>query len=293
MKKISDIMIIALLAGAAVLAQAVDSNEVILEKAVEIPDIYLNYTPILDNYVSSKGTVDYAKLRRRRLDLLPFALDIENLDKKTYESFTDKEKISFWINVYNFSAISLVVQNYPLKSTAYSRLWWPADSVRQIQNFYDGSYFKIMGIEYTLDEIENDVLLKQFKDPRICFALCKATIESPPIRNQPYFAQNLDMQLAEQIKEYLKSGTAFEFDGDSKTLFLNEIFDNHSEYFINSYGEIKSFRAFEPKIQAAFNFIDKYGTKENIEIINRMSTENPVIFQKKNWRFYTKINDIQ
>jgi len=64
-------------------------------------------------------------------------------------------------------------------------------------------FFKIGGQEMKLDEIEHDILRKQFNDPRIHFTLVCASRSCPKLRNEAYEAARLDEQLNDQGRAFL------------------------------------------------------------------------------------------
>jgi hypothetical protein len=250
---------------------------------------YSNYSEILQKYVDSHGLIDYPRLRRHRLELGPQAVEFAILDQSDYQSWPENEQKAFWINAYNFFAVNIVVRNYPIKAPRFARIWWPENSVVHIPDFYTQHFFNIMDREYNLSEIEQ-FLKVQFDDPNVSFALCKATLGSPILKTEPYRGYKLDSQLREQAKLYLAREVAFSLDSKENILYLAELFENDSELFIKHFTSQK-FRAFEPKVQAAFNYINTYGNPENVEIINRITPPFNVQFQRINWRYFVTLND--
>ncbi len=56
-----------------------------------------------------------------------------------------------------------------------------------------------------LDEVEHDILRKDFNDPRIHFAIVCASMSCPKLRNEAYEADKLDAQLDDQAKSFLSN----------------------------------------------------------------------------------------
>jgi len=125
-----------------------------------------------------------------------------------------KEKMAFWINVYNIGAVRLVVKHHPehsIRDIGY--LFSPVWKKKAIQ---------IAGKWYSLDEIENRVL-RPMGDPRIHFAIVCASISCPDLRNEAYSALQLDKQLDDQVRRFLQNtGKGLRF--ESGTVRVSKIF---------------------------------------------------------------------
>ena len=253
-----------------------------------INEFYSSYSSVLKNYVDKNGLVNYPKLRRHRLELLPQILEFANVSETDFEKWPDNEKLAFWINAYNFFAINIVIQNYPIKSPFYAKIWWPGNSIVHIEGFYNNKFFKIMDLEYNLNEVEQKII--DFNNPGACFAICRATLGSPGLIRRPYRGFMLEKQLNDKIKVYLSRNVGVDYIAGDKQLYLSEIFDKNANIFIKNYTKQKRFRSFEPKIQAAFNFIYAKAAKKTVEVILKATPETKIEFERKNWRYFMHLN---
>lgn len=256
----------------------------------EYANFYIHYADVLENYVDDQGMVNYDKLRRHRIELFPQAFEFENLDLDEFDTWPKNEQKAFWINAYNYYVLLIVTRNYPIQSTRYQRLWWPADCIMHLEKFYDGQYVKIMNTEYTLNEIEQ-ILIEDFDDPRVLFALSKATLLSPPMTQTPYYGKSIDLQLSQQIKKYLTSDIVFDYDPQKDILIIPEIFEKHTALFQKYYTNNKRFRAYPPTIHSAFNFIHKYAAPSSQFLLEKISPDTEIKFKKRRWRYYMKLNE--
>lgn len=125
-----------------------------------------------------------------------------------------KEKMAFWINVYNIGAVRLVVTYHPehsIRDIGY--LFSPVWKQKAIQ---------IAGKWYSLDEIENRIL-RPMGNPRIHFAIVCASISCPDLRNEAYSGLRLDEQLDDQVRRFLQNkGKGLRF--ESGTVRVSRIF---------------------------------------------------------------------
>lgn len=111
----------------------------------------------------------------------------------------EAERLAFWINVYNAYTIELVNQH------------GERDSIRNINKTVGlklkGPWRERLvvagGRRYHLDNVEHDIIRKEFKEPRIHFALVCAALGCPPLRTEAYTGAKLGEQLASQAHAFL------------------------------------------------------------------------------------------
>jgi hypothetical protein len=244
------------------------------------PAFYEACEQIFPTYVDDQGLVDYKMLRRKRAELINAAREFDKVHPAQLMSWSNNEKIAFWINAHNIFTLKLIVDNYPIQPRWYL-INYPDSSIMQIVGGRDKKYFKIMGMEYTLREIEKEILMERFKDPRIFFALSYASMGGAFLRNEPYYPDKLDEQLDEQARKFLSSPRGFRIDRTKKIVFLSDIFNWYKPVFIEKYGSIKKFRDRQPHIQSYLNFIVNYVSPDNVGYFE--SDSYVVRFQLYDW----------
>lgn len=125
---------------------------------------------------------------------------------------------AFWINVYNFAAMSLILKHYPVQSIRDLKISW-------IKHPWSKKVINVGGTWYSLSYIEKDILLKKYKDPRIIFAVSCAAISCPDQLPESFTATHVNQQLNDQIKQFLNNPTkGLRFDGQNNVLYLSWIF---------------------------------------------------------------------
>ena len=251
------------------------------------PALYEKCKYILATYVDKHGNVDYKTLRRKRGELIAATRAFDNIEPTEYLPWSSNEKIAFWINAYNIFTLKLVVDNYPIKPLWY-KITYPPNSIIHITGAWTRHYFNVMGIEYTLREIEREILMARFGDPRICFTFSYATLGGALLRNEPYYPNKLDEQLDDQVKKFLATPQGLGIDHQEKTFRLADIFNWYKRDFIEKYGDIKKFRDRPAHIQAYLNCIVPYISPDDLKYVESQGYE--VKFLKYDWRLNEQTN---
>lgn len=245
------------------------------ENDSRIPDFFDACDQIFSTYVTDNGAVKYAALRRTRAELLPVFRMMKEISPLHLMALDQKEKTAFWINVYNISILQLIVENYPIQPKWYM-IRYPDDSIMQISNPWTKHYFWVQGLQYNLNEIEQEFLLNRTHDPRICFALSNASLGGGRQRQHAYRAETLDEQLDDQTRKYLESSYGYWLDRNNQVIHLSVLFQTKRKTFLESeYAEIRKFRNYADLQRTWLNFLVKYLPQEDIEFIEN----NPCTFK--------------
>jgi hypothetical protein len=143
----------------------------------------------------------------------------------------------------------------------------------------------VMGMQYTLDEIERDILLGKFEEPLACFAVCYGTLGSASLRSEPYIGKVIDEQLAEQTKDYFAHPGVFRIDQAGGVVHISSIFKMYKwreESLVKKYGTNKLFREHTDIDKAVLNLVKDYISEQNEEFLTRR--QYSVEYEKYNWQ---------
>lgn len=196
------------------------------------------WSRLLARYVSN-GSVDYSGLKSRgQGELAAYERSLGAVCRADFDHWTREEKVAFWINSYNVFTVQLVLDHYPI------------DSIRSVGLLpgaaFRTSFISLPGLrdgKLSLDEIENGILRRDFAEPRIHFAIVCASKGCPPLRADAYRAADLNKQLDEATRTYIRDPAHNRFDGASRTLYLSSIFKWFREDFERAAGSLPSFVA--------------------------------------------------
>ncbi len=216
---------------------------------------YAPYARALYEHVNELGFVDYAGLKRDRDDLDAFASLLAGLDPADYSSWSEPEKIAFWINAYNALTLVAIIDHYPIEPSALRSVMYPRNSIRQIPGVWKKLQFRILGEPITLDRIEHEVLRVEFDEPRIHMALVCAAVSCPPLRNEPFDGARLDEQFEDQTLRFLADPGKFRIDENNGRVYLSPIFDWFGDDFVSKYGNGNRFPDRKNSQRAVLEFV--------------------------------------
>ncbi|MBI2841419.1 MAG: DUF547 domain-containing protein [Acidobacteria bacterium] len=206
------------------------------------------WTAVLSRYVQD-GRVDYAGLKNKgQGELSVYLRSLQSVDHPQYQQWSRDQKLAFWVNAYNAFTIRLILDHYPL------------DSIQSI-GLLPGAAFRTSFIEMpafrsdkiSLNDIEHEILRKQFQEPRIHFAIVCASKGCPQLRSESYRPNDIDRQLDAAARVFVQDTARNHFDAATRTLSLSSIFKWFREDFETQAGSLPAFvaRYAAPPVAAA------------------------------------------
>ncbi len=207
---------------------------------------YFSWQKFLDLYLKD-GLVNYSAVQTNSALFNAIVSQLENVKKKEYDRWSEDQKKAFWINAYNIEAVKLVLDHYPLKrSLGLQALRYPANSIQQIPDVWNQEALTILGKKISLNYIENEILRKEFQDPRIHFAIVCASLGCPVLRDEPYISDRLDSQLNDAVLKFMQDRKKFNYDAGNNTVYLSPIFKWFKEDFEKAGGIITFIKEYIP-----------------------------------------------
>ncbi len=181
-----------------------------------------NHVVVLQGGKASQ--VRYASIERPLLRQYLGALSAVKADD--FATWTQPQQMAFLINAYNAFTIEKVLTRYPdIRS-----IW---DFGKVFGNPFKDRFFTLFGKPFSLDDIEHGVLRKNYKEPRVHYAVNCAAVGCPMLREEAYVAERLDRQLEEQAVRFLsdRSRNRAGSGGSGARLEVSKIFDWFKEDF--------------------------------------------------------------
>jgi len=191
---------------------------------------YKNYGLILNDHVSS-GRVDYSKLKTNSTDLDLVLVEFQGVTKDEFDRWSKMKQLAYLINLYNAATLDLIVDNYPL------------NSIKDIVKPWDKKIVNHYGDSISLNYLEHEIIRKNYKEPRIHFALVCAAKGCPVIISDPYTGDKLESQLEGSTKVFLSAYDKNKIDDDNQVIIVSPIFDWFADDFVGKSGSVVAFLA--------------------------------------------------
>jgi len=171
---------------------------------------------LLRSFVEN-GKVDYKTIHSVQSDLDQLVSEIEQFP--TTLSTTEQEK-AFLINAYNVFVIKQVIDHYPIASP------------KKIGDFFTEKKFNLADSkQISLNDLEKNILLREYPDPRLHFALVCAAEGCPKLRSEAYVSDRLEEQLEDQSRLTLQNPYFLDYNGASNSLNISKLFDWYAKDF--------------------------------------------------------------
>jgi hypothetical protein len=152
-----------------------------------------DFNTLLQKHVTVQGSVDYSNFKKEQQALVAYLTKLANTPAEN--NWSKNEQLAYWINLYNAATINLILDNYPVKSitSVHNGKPWDKKAIKSGNN------------TYSLNEIENEIIRPQFKEPRIHFAVNCAAVSCPKLLNEAFTPEKLEAQLSKQTKLFVNN----------------------------------------------------------------------------------------
>lgn len=212
------------------------------QQAKTKPVSHDSFSDLLTKYVDDQGMVNYQGIQSEREKLKEY-LDLLSNNAPNDSNWSENDQIAYWINVYNAYTLELVLDYYPVESI---KDIGSSIQVPFVNTPWDVKFIEIAGNIYDLNNIEHNILRKNWTEPRIHFAINCASLSCPQLRPEAYEGKLLDRQLDEQAALFINDD--FRNDISGSVARLSKIFDWFAgdfkkvmtvTDFINQYADVK------------------------------------------------------
>ena len=161
-----------------------------------------------------------------------FQLFIWQLDRFNPNTLPSREhSLAFWINAYNAFAMKGIIDGYSPQSV------WGRYRYFIARDYYVG------GRPINLYNLEQDLLIPDFRDPRIHFAIVCASRSCPKLASRVYAPEQIDEQLDERARAFINDPTKNRIDRTHRVAHLSKIFEWFERDFAGHSGSLLKYVA--------------------------------------------------
>lgn len=209
---------------------------------------------VLKPYVNDIGEVDYAALKANRKELDTYIQMLgESSPANRPELFPTKaHELAYWMNAYNAFVVRGVMDNFPTRSVR---------DLGALYGFFRRNDYAAGGVKMSLRHLENEILRKQYHEPRIHFGIVCASISCPRLSREAFTAENLEEQLERLARQFINERRNLTIDARANEVTLSKIFDWYKKDFENGNGRRK---------QTVLDFIRLYADDENRKALDSL-----------------------
>ncbi len=174
---------------------------------------------------SGPPRVDYQRLARHRSELQAYLAGLGALDPAQFADWKPNRRLALLINAYNAFTLELILDHYPVAS------------IRDIPEAWTNPRWLLVGETVSLDHIENEMIRKKFKEPRIHAALVCAANGCPPLYDEAFTAEKLSAQLDYQCRRFVRDEDLNRLQRSDETLRISQIFEWFADDFAPRWGK--------------------------------------------------------
>ncbi|MEO8203055.1 MAG: DUF547 domain-containing protein [Betaproteobacteria bacterium] len=221
--------------------------------------------------------VRYAGMSRDRAALKAYLDSLSGVTEAQFNAWSKAERMAFLINAYNAFTVEKVLTRYPnLKSIR--------DFGSVFGNPWKDKFFKLLGRESYLDQVEHEMLRKPgaYDEPRVHFAVNCASIGCPMLREAAFVAPRLEAQLDEQALRFMSDRSRNRYNAAAGKLEVSKIFDWYGVDFKQGYKGIDSLTGFCARY--AEQLADAPAAQERVK-----AQKAPIDFLEYDWQ----LNDVR
>ena len=158
---------------------------------------------LLAKYVRPGGDglnrVDYAAWKGNSADMLGLNAVVNAFATMSVSTLPKAEQFCVWANLYNALTLQVVLGRFPVRS------------IRDIKSSplamgpWKDKRITVQGKRLSLDDIEHNILRKQWRDPRVHYAVNCASIGCPNLLRRGWRSETLEAELTAAARAFINS----------------------------------------------------------------------------------------
>ncbi len=176
------------------------------------PVDYGFYDSILRSHLRG-GLFDYRGLGDDPGSLAIWKRHLEVMAEASPERFSAADRKAFWTNAYNTFCIEGILQAYPTPG--------PND----VPGFFDKKTYRVAKRNLTVNQMQYETLMPEFKDARLHFILVCSDFGCAPLERAAFTGADIEDRLDEAAYRFARDTGRFQVDPKAKTVKASKLFD--------------------------------------------------------------------
>lgn len=237
----------------------------------------------LKEFVNEKGEVNYRAAKEKPAHLENYLQKLKSIPETEFNQWPREERIALFINAYNAGLIQTILKHYPVKNVMAIPGIWEEHSIQMtLPPLSDKPR------AYSLNQIQKEVLIQQFRDEKILFALGNAAKGSPSLQREAFVGPRLEGQLYLATRKFVNDPARNRISTASKKIILSRIFQWYGGDFLLNWGNYPEEERWKPQERAVLSFFAHYlEDSKKVEFLKE--GEYKVKYDSFDWR----LNDWQ
>ena len=199
--------------AALVLASGCSSSSAPAEtKKPASPVDYSFYDSVLATHLKG-GLFAYAKLNADPSALATWKRHLDVLGETDTARLAPADRKAFWTNAYNTFCIEGILQAYPTSGP------------NEVPGFFDKKTYRVAKRSLTVNQMQYETLMPEFKDARLHFILVCSDFGCSPLEKSAFTGADIEDRLEEATIRFARDTGRFEVDPKAKTVKASKLFD--------------------------------------------------------------------
>lgn len=147
--------------------------------------------------------IDYAGWKANAADRAALSTYIKGIESTKVSKLPRPAQFATWANLYNAVTLKVILDNYPVASIRDIKSTFTLDPAALGGGPWWSKLVTVEGKQLTLNTIEHEILRKQFRDPRVHYAVNCASFGCPNLQPQAWRAATLEADLDRAARAYV------------------------------------------------------------------------------------------
>lgn len=195
-------------------------------------DYEQQFAELLGAYVHD-GRVDYTELKKNAEQLETCRRAFAKVTAREFEGWIVPQRLAYLVNYYNLTVLTIVVEDYPLKSIRKAGGWFSGDP-------FEWRVVELFSHRISLNTLLGNYMLRDYADPGVLLAISQGARGSAPLRSEPYTSERFYAQIQDQARVFLQKSPN-RIDTKEKRMYLPPIFRSHTKAFVRKAGSVEAY----------------------------------------------------